>query len=152
MLQVVIDASTLIGLCAEEPRKVQQIIDALEQYFIQGCTLYAPHLIVMEALYILCKKESEGSLTQEQHQQAIVKLQTTLSTVLPPPNGDASLIARSAQLRQGYECRRSADSIYLALAEELSTLGAVELLTFDQGQAAQATAILPQISVKLLTP
>lgn len=147
----VIDASALIGFCATEPDKYAKVHAALQQYQVDGTILYAPHLIVMEALFVLCKKLQEGILAATDHALTLASLQSMLSVMLHTPNGDASLIARAETFRSGYGCSRSADTLYLALAEELSKQGQVELLTFDTGQEAMAVQYLPQITVQLLT-
>ena len=43
-----------------------------------------------------------------------------MKAILQPPGGDAALITKAEEMRKGYGCGRSADSIYLALAWELS--------------------------------
>ncbi len=147
---VVIDANVTIGLCANEPGKHAKIVAELQKYLTAGCTLYAPHVLVMETLYVLCNKAQAGTLTAAEHTIAIAEFQQFMLLAQPPPDGDASLIARAEQLRQGYGCSRSADGLYIALAEDLAKRGPTELLTFDVGQSAQAKALAPTISVNLL--
>jgi hypothetical protein len=53
-------------------------------------------------------------------------------------------------MRKSYGCSRSADSIYLALTEELAQSATVELLTFDQDLQKQATKNAPGIKINLL--
>ena len=148
--QVVLDASVLVGLCAKEPGKIAVILAILHQYSAEGALLYAPHLIIMEVLYVLCKQVHEGALSAAEHATAIIQLQLFITRVQPPPNGDASLIARAEEIRQGYGCSHSADSMYIALAEQLAALGPAELLTFDAGQKTQAQAMAPTVTVNLL--
>ena len=147
---VVIDASALIGLCASEPDKLALVQAALQDYVQQSATFHVPHLIVMETLYILCRKRQNGSLTEAQHIAAVALLQSAMTTIEPPANGDASLIARAEAMRGAYGCSRSADSMYIALAERLSAVGSTELLTFDAGQKQQAAAMAPTVTVNLL--
>lgn len=147
---VVIDASVLIGLCASEPGKLVLVQAALQNYVQQGATFHAPHLIVMEALYILCQKRQNGSLTAARHVASVALLQAAMTTIQPPANGDASLIARAEAMRGTYGCSHSADGMYLALAEQLAALGPTELLTFDAGQKQQAAAMAPAVTVNLL--
>lgn len=70
--------------------------------------------------------------------------------ILPPPRGDASLITRAEEVRSGYGCSRSADGIYIALAEELARQGPTNLLTFDQDLENQAKQNAPTVSVHLI--
>jgi len=148
----VIDASAVIGLCSKEPDKYDKVRLAVSAYMAQKYRLFAPHVIVMEVLYVFCGKNKNGRLSDKQHADSVADFVETMELIEFPAKGDFALAKRAEEIRQGRGCSHSADGLYLALAEELSTLGAVELLTFDQGQAAQATAILPQISVKLLVP
>ena len=104
----------------------------------------------MESLYILCQKRQNGMLTETQHGAAIATLQSAMTTIQPPPNGDASLIIRAEVLRGTYGCSHSADSMYLALAEQLTAKGPTEFLTFDAGQKLQAAAAVPAVTVNLL--
>jgi hypothetical protein len=75
-----------------------------------------------------------------------------MAAVMGPPNGDRALIARAEQLRGSYGCTRSADGIYLALAEELAKAGPAEIVTFDAGLEQQAKQTAPTVQVTLLTP
>ncbi len=147
---VVVDANVLIGLCAKEAGKIAAILAALRYYDTCGVLLYAPHMIVMEVLYVLCKQLHEGVLSASDHAIAVGELQLIMAGIYPPPSGDASLIARCEALRGGYGCSRSADSMYLALAEQLSALGPTELLTFDAGLKLQAAAMASTVNVNLL--
>jgi predicted nucleic acid-binding protein len=149
---VVIDASVLIAICANEPDKYALARAALQQYATAGCALHAPNLAVMETLYILCRKLEAQVLTPAEHATAVLNLTAAMALILTPPGGDASLIARAEQIRSGYSCRRSADSFYIALAEQLTGLGPTELLTFDSGQRSQAATMAPSVTVRLLTP
>src|SRR5271166_3204870 len=58
-----------------------------------------------------------------------------------------SSLARS---RSGYGCSRSADGIYIALAEDLTARGTAELVTFDTGMPNQVAANAPAVTVRLL--
>lgn len=149
---VTLDASFVIGLCAKEPGKYPKAQLELQQRIINGCLLYAPHLIVMEATYVLCGKMQNGTRTSAEYSVSLANLQTTLAKVTFSPQGDVALIARAEQIRQGYGCSRSAGSFYLALAESLSATGTSELLTFDAGQHKQAAAVASAVTVTLLTP
>ena len=72
--------------------------------------------MIGEVLYVLCGKLQNGALTVAEHDQAVKSFEAQMKAVLPPPDGDAGLIAKAEEIRQGYGCGRSTDSIYLALA------------------------------------
>ena len=148
---VVLDANAAVGIAAKEVAKEARTLAAIAQYTASGYLFFAPGAIVSEALYALCQQEQNNLLTRAEHGQAIHDLQTLLARVLPPPNGEASLILRADQIRAGYGCSRSADALYIALAEELSRTYTTRLLTFDQGVPKQATRHAPLVSVHLLT-
>ena len=67
------------------------------------------------------------------------------------PIGDSSLLTRAEQICQGYGCSRSADTFYIALAEQLAHQGTTELITFDVDQSKMAAAFAPIVSVRLLS-
>jgi hypothetical protein len=124
----------------------------LRQYAAAGYQFYAPGVVIAESLFVLCKKLEAKDISAQDHASAIADLCMYMSTILPPPNGDGSLVARAEQIRQTYECRRSADGLYLALTEELAAGGTSELLTFDGGMENQAQAGAPTVKVRLLVP
>lgn len=147
-----LDASFIIGLCAKEPGKYPKAQSELRQRVSAGCSLFAPHLLVMEATFVLCNKMQNGTLTPVEHTAALANLHTTLAQINFLSDGDRSLLARAEQLRQGYGCSRSADGFYIALAERLAATGPSELLTFDVGQQKQAAAHAPAVIATLLVP
>ena len=57
---------------------------------------------------------------------------------------------RANEIRASYSCRRTADGIYSALAEELTQTGPTELLTFDGDLPRQAARNAPTVKVRLL--
>ena len=148
---VTLDASFVIGLCAREPKKYTKAQVELSHRIANGCPLHAPHLMIMEATYVLCGKQQSGELTHAEHATAVVNLQLLSAGIIFPTGGDVVLLPRAEQMRQSYGCSRSADSFYIALAEQLAASGASELLTFDAGQQKQAAAVSPNITVILLT-
>ena len=150
-VHVTLDASFVIGICANEPNKVVKAQAELSQRIANGETIHAPHLLLMEAVFVLCGKQQAGTLTQTQHSQALASLQNLASTLVFPSGGDIVLLIRAEQMRQGYGCSHSADCFYLALAEQLAASGPSELLTFDAGQQKQAAAVSPNVTVTLLT-
>ena len=149
---VVVDASVIIALCAKEPDKYEKTRAALQGHIEDGAALHAPHLVVMETLYVLCSKRQAQVLTDTEHAAAIANFDSALTIISFPSDGDASLIARAERIRQGYGCSRSADSLYIALAEQLAASGPAELLTFDAGQQRQAAENAPSVTVTLLVP
>lgn len=147
---VIVDANVLIGICANEQDKVARATAAMRDYAAKGWSIYAPGVIVAECLFALCGKVQNGLLTPVEHEQAINSLITYLSGFLPPPGGDAALTMRAEEIRSGYGCSRSADGLYIALAEELTQVGPAELLTFDTGLPNQAARNAPTVKVNVL--
>jgi hypothetical protein len=89
-------------------------------------------------------------LTVAEHSQSVQRFGAMMFTVLPPPNGDASLVARAEAIRGGYGCSRSADAIYIALAEELSIMMPTVILTFDQNMQNQVARHALSVTVHTL--
>lgn len=148
---LVIDANIAIASCAREVDKATKANAELSRYAGLGLTWYAPGVIVSETLYILCGKVQRGELTPAEHTLAVQDFDALMTAVMPPPNGDASLIARAEQIRMGYGCSRSADGLYIALAEELSQTQTTYLLTFDGDLQKQAARNAPAVNIHLLT-
>ena len=147
---VVIDANVLIGLCAKEPDKFMTAETALQDYATRGWIFYAPHVIVSEVLYVLCNKLQNGLLTPSTYEEAIENFRDQMAAILPPPNGDASLIIRAKEIRGSYGCSHSADGLYIALTEELAVNSAAEFLTFDKGVLNQVAQNAPTTKVNFL--
>jgi predicted nucleic acid-binding protein len=146
-----IDANVAVALSAKEVDKYETAKRELWKYARDGYQFYAPGVIVAECLFVLCKKLNEGSLSSADHAAAVAEFSLFMSMVLPPPNGDGSLVNRAEEIRKSYGCSRSADGIYLALAEELAGNGTAELLTFDSGLVNQARHA-SGVAVRLLLP
>ncbi|MGO9599350.1 MAG: type II toxin-antitoxin system VapC family toxin [Isosphaeraceae bacterium] len=149
-----VDSNVLIAICAKEAGRHTLAHAELTAYATQGYEFYAPGLILGECLYVLCRKlELDGTLTPAEHAAAVADLSTYMGMILPPPNGEASLVIRAEQIRSGYGCSRSADGIFLALAEELAATRTCRLLTFDTGFKGQARTNAPIVDVhELVTP
>lgn len=147
---VVIDANVAIAICAREQNKQTTAENALAYYSAKGWDFYAPGVIVSEVMYVLCQKLQDCSLTVALYEKAVENFHDQAINLLPPPNGEASLIKRAKEIRQSYGCSRSSDSLYIALAEELAIYGAVELLTFDKGFLNQSAKNAPTVKVNLL--
>jgi len=148
---LVIDANVAIALAAKETDKELKALAELVRYAQLGYVWYAPGVIIAETLYILCGKRQRGELSVADYATAIAGFHTTMTTISPPPNGDRSLIARAEQIADSYGCSRSADGIYIALAEELSQTRSTVLLTFDQGMTNQAARNAPTVVIQVLT-
>lgn len=127
----VIDASVLVALCAHEPHRFEIASRTLSSYAADGTRFYAPRDIVAEVMYALCLKAEAGLLPSDEHTKAIVGLRNRMRSILPPPDGEVSLIDRANLVRSGFGCGRSSDSLYIALAERLGHNGPTELVTFD---------------------
>jgi predicted nucleic acid-binding protein len=149
---VVIDANVMIALRAKEADKYAVADAELTRMAQAGYQFSAPRVIIAECLFVLCKKQQDGILSDADHASAVADLGTYLGMVLPAPNGDRTLVARAEQIRSGCGCSRSADGLYLALAEELTAIGTPENATFDAGLRNQARANAPSVNVILLTP
>lgn len=149
-ISVILDASFVSGLCDKEPSKFREAQELLRMRVEAGCTLHAPHLLVMECSYVLCRKLYAGTLTAAEHAAAVANFQSMAQIINFPGGGDAALSDRAELMRSGYGCSRSADSFYIALAESLAAQQISEILTFDIGQQRQATAVAPSVIVTLL--
>lgn len=149
---VVIDANVLIAICAREATKLSQAEAVINEYAMNGVLFYAPGVLIAEVLYILCKNRQEGELSEESYREAIENLQDQMVGFFPTPRGDKALIARAEEIHHGYGCSHSADSIYIALAEELAKTNDVELVTFDKGLEKQVAKQAPSVKVRLLIP
>ena len=126
---VVLDANMAISLTAKEAATEADAKNALAHYTNKGYIFFAPGVIVSETLYALRNQMTNGLLTPSEHGQAVLEFKSLMRSVLPPPNGAASLIVRADQICAGYGASRSADAIYIALAEELGQTHTTYLLT-----------------------
>lgn len=147
---LIVDASVLIALCAREPEKYVLADSELTRYANAGFEFYAPGVIIAESLYVLCNKLKVSNLSASAHADAISDLCAYMDIINAPPSGDNSLIARAEQIRSEYGCSRSADGLYIALAEELAAKGTAELLTFDSNMDSQSKMVAPTVVVTLL--
>jgi predicted nucleic acid-binding protein len=148
---LVIDANVTIAISAKESSKEAKANAELSRYASLGYSWYAPGVIVSETLSILCGKVQSGQLTLAEHIQAVQDFDAFMTAVLPLPNGDASLITRAEQTGTGYGCSRSADGLYIALAEELARTQTTYLFTFDADLQKQAARNASAVNVHLLT-
>jgi predicted nucleic acid-binding protein len=146
----VADANVWIAICAKESKTFAVALAQMRQYALDSCPVYAPGVMVAEALYALCRKLQSGIITPAQHGRAIHRLRMVTAAILPPPCGDLSLTYRAEEIRGSYGCSRSADGLYIALAEQLTQLGPAELVTFDADMQRQATVAASNVVVRLL--
>lgn len=120
LFAVVPDANVLIALCARENDKLQTAQTAVDDYTNQGYEFFAPSVLVAEVIFVLCQKLADGALTQPKYEKAIKAFEYYLNFISLSPNGEASLLKRAIEIREGYGCSRSSDGLYIALAEELA--------------------------------
>ena len=146
---IVIDANVLIAVCARERDRLAAAEAAINDYAAKGYLFYAPNVIVGEVLFVLCKKLQDGSLTRMDYDDAMESFAEQMRVILPLPSGEASLIARAKEIRSGYGCSRSSDSLYIALTEELTRSGPAEFLTFDGDTVNQIARNAPTLKVNL---
>ncbi len=141
------DANILIALCAKEPKQ-SKAEKVLKDYANDGWEFYAPNIIVAEVLYILCQKYKGGTLTDKAYKEAVENFHDQMKAILTI--SDADLIKRAFEIQKSYGCSRSADSIYIALAEHLAKSYTVEIVTFDGGLVNQAAKNAPTVKVNVL--
>ena len=150
LFAVVPDANVLIGLCAKETNKLKTAETAFKDYTHKGYEFFAPNVLVTEVIFVLCQKQMDGSLTQLEYEEALITFADYLKGIVLTPNGEASLIDRAVEIRDGYGCTRSSDAFYIALAEDLAKTYNTEHLIFDKGFVNQATKNAPTVKIKLL--
>ncbi len=148
---VIVDANIAVAIAAKETGREALATAELSSYAAQGYEWYAPGAITTETLYALCQKFHAGLLTLVEYEKAISSLEALISSLLPPPDGDSALIHRAYDIAKSYGCSRSADAVYIALAEELAKTRTTVLLTFDQDLPKQAAKHAPTVTARLLT-
>jgi predicted nucleic acid-binding protein len=140
----------LISICTKEPT-YNIAKTAISEYASNNWEFHAPNVIVPEFLYILCQKLQNGLLTEAEYRNAIQSFKNQMAATITPTGGDISLIDRAIAIQATYGCSRSADCLYIALAEVLAKSGPAELLTFDNGNVNQTTKHAPTVKVNLLS-
>ncbi|HLA94618.1 MAG TPA: type II toxin-antitoxin system VapC family toxin [Pyrinomonadaceae bacterium] len=144
---LILDANIIIAVCSKEPTALL-IESTLENYSTDGWEFFAPGIIVAEVLYILCQKLQNDLLTPQSYAEAVDNFQDQMKVT--QTSDDSLIIERAKEIQSGYGCSRSADSIYIALAEDLAKTRTVELLTFDRGMVNQAAKNAPTVTIKVL--
>jgi predicted nucleic acid-binding protein len=147
--EVVIDASVAVAIVSKETDRDTKANAELARYSAQGYLWYAPGAIITETLYALCRKRNAGMLDAAQYAQAAIDFAALMSGILPME--EAPLVVRAQAIGEGFSCYRSADGLYVALAEELSKSRPTVLLTFDEAMPNQAKQNAPTVTVQLLT-
>jgi len=150
-LAVIPDANVLIALCARESDKLKTAQNSFDDYINKGYEFFAPSVLVAEVIFVLCQKFADGSLSQSEYEQSIKAFKYSLNFISLSPNGEASLLDRAVEIREGYGCSRSSDGLYIALAEELAATYDTEIVTFDKGFINQTAKNAPTVKVNLLT-
>ena len=147
---VVVGANTAVAIAAKEAGTVVMAKAAITQYVNNGYSYFAPGVIVSEALYALRNQLTNALLTASELNQSVSDFEALMTNVLPPPNGDASLILRADQISVGYGASCSANALYIALADELSQTYPTYLLTFARDLTKQGAQNAPSVAVHLL--
>jgi predicted nucleic acid-binding protein len=147
----VVDASVIVGFCANEPDKYTAAKAKFEDYARAGYELFAPGVAIAEVLFALCKKLKENVLDAADYADALRVFNLLMANIKPPPNGDASLIVRAEQIRASRGCSRANDALYLALAEQIMAERRAEVVTFDGNMKAHASAYVSAVNVELLS-
>ncbi len=145
----VVDASVFTSLCAKETTHATAA-QALAGYAFKGWSFHTPNVVVAEVLFALCRKLNNGELTPLAYEEAVQNFQDQMVAVSTPPLGDAAFIKRAVDIQKGYGCSRSADSIYIALAEKLAQSVPVEIVTFDKDMVNQAAKNARAVTINLL--
>ena len=122
--------------------------NCLENYAKSGWEFLAPNIIVVEVLYILCKKLQNGLMPPQSYEKIIENFDDQMKTVQLP--SDARLIKTAIEIQSEYGCSPSLDGLYTALAEDLAKTRTVEIFTLDRGMVNQAAKNAPTVTVKVL--
>ena len=147
---LVIDANVLIAIALKEAGRVTLASAEIAAYAAKSYIAFVPGVLVSEFLYVVCQKFQAGSLSALDHAIGIQAFQVITGSFSSLSGGDLPLVGRANQISAGYGCSRSADAIYIALAEELAKTGPTTLLTFDRGVQTQAKIHAPGVTVHLL--
>lgn len=146
---VVVDASIIVSISSKETATYLAAENAIDVYTKNGWEFFAPNVIVAEVVFALCQKLAAGDLTEAEYDKALesfLDLMKSVSTIAD----ETDLVKRAVEIRKGYGCSRSSDSLYIALAEDLAKTRTVELLTFDKGMTNQIAKNAPTVTIKVL--
>jgi predicted nucleic acid-binding protein len=146
---VVIDASILTSIASKEAATYLRSEVAFDEYAKDGWEFFAPRVIVSEVLFALCQKFEAGILTEAEYEKAVESFLDLMKNI-GSPDDETALVKRAVEIRKGYGCSRSSDSLYIALAEDLGKTKNVEILTLDKGMSNQTAKNAPAVAVKVL--
>ncbi len=146
---IVVDASILVSIASKEIGTHIIAETAFNNYANNGWEFFAPNVIVGEFMFALCQKFASGILTEAEYEQSIEIFLVLMNNISTQTN-DIFLVKRAVEIRETYGCSRSSDSLYIALAEDLSKNRTVELLTFDKGMINQSAKNAPTVTLKFL--
>jgi len=145
-----VDASIAVAIAAREVTEPKASAE-VNRYLASGAEFFAPGVLVAETLYVLCGKlEEEKTLSPADHATAVQAFHNLMGFISSPPDGEISLVLRAEAIRGSYTCRRSADGLYIALAEALTRTRPTVLLTLDADMPKQAAKNAPTVTVQLL--
>ncbi len=147
---VVLDASVVVALTAKEADTGAKATAELARYSAAGHEFFAPGVIIGEVLYVLCGKLKDGSLSTVDYGQAVQDFADLMGRVSCPHDNTVALILRAEAIRGSYTCRRSTDSIYVAVAENLAQTRTTVLLTLDAEMLKQVKNCAPNVIVQQL--
>jgi predicted nucleic acid-binding protein len=148
---VIVDANVAVAISSKEAGRESLATTVLYKYAGQGYEWFAPGAIVTETLYALCQKRQAGLISATEHDDAVNSFEVLMGIIQSPPGGDAALVRRAYEICNNYGCSRSADAVYIALAEEMDKTRPTVLLTFDQGVPKQASKNALTVVVEVLT-
>ncbi|MGQ0541749.1 MAG: type II toxin-antitoxin system VapC family toxin [Blastocatellia bacterium] len=148
---IVVDANVLISISSREDLTYQKAEQLIHENAEKGSVFCAPNIIVAEVLNVLCRKFADGLITKDEHLAAVEAFNELASAIVTPEDGDAALVPNAERIRSSYGCSRTADSLYLAYAEQLAKTRRVELLTLDAGMVNHASKCSPTVSVNMIT-
>ena len=146
---VVIDACILVSISSNEACSYKIAEKSFDTYAMNGWEFFAPNVIISEGMFALCKKLNANILTAKDHDKA-VESYLDYTSFISLHNNESSLMKRAVEIRKGYGCSRSADGIYIALAEELTKSRTTEFLTLDGGMKNQISNSAPTVNLNLL--
>ncbi len=148
-LYAVLDSSFLVGYCAREKNKRNITDRVLLEYETEGRELYIPGIAAGEVIYTIARKHKDKELTDEEYDDAITLFELLSESLNQPLCGDTALIRRTAEIRKGYGEGKTYDSLFVALAENMLSIGTIELATFDKRMVNLAKAKSPGVNVRL---
>src|SRR5690349_12418032 len=99
---IVLDASISVSVASKEAATEPRASAEINRYSEAGYTFSAPGVIIAEKVYVLCGRLQDGTLSAADHIQPINDFYTMMRSILPPPQGEPSLILRAEAIRGSY--------------------------------------------------